>query len=183
MCEWFSFQISCLQTLHLLESKWRVRINQISPPTCSFIQHSLIKLGKCSCQKGLSLWKAYDWCGIILQDSIYVTLTRYWSFLTSFYFTLIYCILSHFILLFRVTLVAYGSFQARGLIRAAAAGLHHSHRNTGSKPHPRPTPQLMAMSNPWPIQRGQGSNPHPHGYQLGLLLLSHKGNSLKVPSL
>ena len=43
--------------------------------------------------------------------------------------------LKNFFLLFRVTLVAYGSFQARGQIRAAAAGLCHSHSNAGFKPH------------------------------------------------
>ena len=40
--------------------------------------------------------------------------------------------------------MAYGSFQARGLIGAAAAGLHHSHSNMGSEPHLRLTPQLTA---------------------------------------
>ena len=35
----------------------------------------------------------------------------------------------------RATPAAYGGSQARGLIRAAAAGLYHSHSNTGSEPH------------------------------------------------
>ena len=35
--------------------------------------------------------------------------------------------------LFRATLVAYESSQARGGNGAAAAGLHHSHSNAGSK--------------------------------------------------
>ena len=35
---------------------------------------------------------------------------------------------------------AYGGLQARGLIRATAAGLHHRHSNTRSKPHLQPTP-------------------------------------------
>ena len=39
-----------------------------------------------------------------------------------------------FCLLFRASLSAYGSSQARSQIRAAAAGLHHSHSNTGSEP-------------------------------------------------
>ena len=34
---------------------------------------------------------------------------------------------------FRATPVAYGASQARGRIRAAASGLHHSYSNTGSK--------------------------------------------------
>ena len=40
---------------------------------------------------------------------------------------------------FRATSMAYGDSQARGLIRAVAAGLHHSHSNAGSEPHLRPT--------------------------------------------
>ena len=46
---------------------------------------------------------------------------------------------------FRAIPVAYGGSHARGQIRAAAAGLHHSHSNAGSKPHSQPAPQLMAM--------------------------------------
>ncbi|WP_447305893.1 hypothetical protein, partial [Escherichia coli] len=48
------------------------------------------------------------------------------------------------LLLFRAALKAYGRSQARGQIGAVAAGLHHSHSNSGSKPHLLPTPQLMA---------------------------------------
>ena len=51
-------------------------------------------------------------------------------------------------LLFRAAPSAYGGSQARGLIGATAAGLHHSHSNTGSKPPLRPTPQLMATPDP-----------------------------------
>ena len=50
-----------------------------------------------------------------------------------------------FFLLFRAAPVAHGSSQARGLIGAAAAGLHHSHSHAG------------------PTEKGQGSNPSPHG--------------------
>ena len=46
--------------------------------------------------------------------------------------------------LFRATPVAYGGSQARVLIKAAAAGLRHSHSNAGSEPRLQPTPQLMA---------------------------------------
>jgi len=49
---------------------------------------------------------------------------------------------------FRATPAAYGGSQARGLIGAAATGLHHSHSNAGSEPRLRPTPQLMAMPDP-----------------------------------
>ena len=44
--------------------------------------------------------------------------------------------------------VAYGGSQARGLIGAIAAGLHHSHSNVGSYPHLQPTPQLTATPDP-----------------------------------
>ena len=36
----------------------------------------------------------------------------------------------------------------QGVKRAAAAGLSHSHSNTGSEPHLLPTPQLTAMPDP-----------------------------------
>ena len=48
----------------------------------------------------------------------------------------------------RATPSAYGSSQARGSIRAAAANLHHSHSNARSKLHIRPTPQLTATLDP-----------------------------------
>ena len=41
----------------------------------------------------------------------------------------------------------YGGSQARGQIRAAAASLHHSHSNTGSKLHLRRTPQLLPLNH------------------------------------
>ena len=37
-------------------------------------------------------------------------------------------------MLFRAEPVTYGSSQARGPVRAAAASLHHSHNNMGSEP-------------------------------------------------
>jgi hypothetical protein len=39
----------------------------------------------------------------------------------------------------RVALTAHGGSQARGLIGAVAAGLHHSHSNAGSKSSLQPT--------------------------------------------
>ena len=49
---------------------------------------------------------------------------------------------------FRSTPTAYRGSQARGLIRAAATGLSHCHRNARSEPHLQPAPQLMAMLDP-----------------------------------
>ena len=43
--------------------------------------------------------------------------------------------------------MTYGSSQARGRIRATAAGLHHSHSNTESEPR-LPPMQLMPMPDP-----------------------------------
>ena len=49
---------------------------------------------------------------------------------------------------FRATLAACGGSQPKGLIGAAAAGLHHSHSTSGSELILRPTSQLTAMLNP-----------------------------------
>ena len=48
----------------------------------------------------------------------------------------------------RAAPVADGVSQARGLIRAVAAGLPQSHSNAGSEPRLQPTPQLTQMVNP-----------------------------------
>ena len=48
----------------------------------------------------------------------------------------------------RATPMAYGGSQARGLIRAIAAGLYQSHSNAGSEPHLWPMPQLMVTPDP-----------------------------------
>ena len=65
---------------------------------------------------------------------------------------------------FRAASMAYGGSQARGLIRAAAAGLQQSHSNARSQPHLPPKPQLTAMPDPQATEQGQGSNLHPHGF-------------------
>ena len=58
---------------------------------------------------------------------------------------------------------AHGGSQARGPIRAAAAGLCQSHSNAGSEPCLLPTLQLTATPDRQPNKQGQGSNPQPHG--------------------
>ena len=50
--------------------------------------------------------------------------------------------------LYRAAPSAYGGGQARDLIGATAAGLHHSHSKAGSEPNLQPTPQLTATLNP-----------------------------------
>ena len=61
----------------------------------------------------------------------------------------LFCLfLSFFLFFFRATSVAYEGSQAMGGIRAAGAGLYHSHSNAGSKPHLQPIPQLTATLDP-----------------------------------
>ena len=79
--------------------------------------------------------------------------------------------------LFRVTPSAYGGSQARGWIRAVAAGLCQSHSNARPELPLWPTQQLMAMPDPQPTEQGQGSNLQPHGSQSDLFPLCHNGNS------
>ena len=50
---------------------------------------------------------------------------------------------------------AYGGSQARGQIRAAAAGLCHSHSNAGLEPRLQSTPQLMAMPDLNPLSEAR----------------------------
>ena len=58
----------------------------------------------------------------------------------------IFCFVS---LLFRAAPKAYGNSQPRGQIKAAAAGLRHSHSNEGPEPCLQPAlQQLMATADP-----------------------------------
>ena len=63
-------------------------------------------------------------------------------------FFLFFLFFSFFFRLFGAAPTAYGGSQARGLIRAAAAGHSHSHSSAESDPHLRPTPQLTARLDP-----------------------------------
>ena len=65
--------------------------------------------------------------------------------------------------------MAHGGSQARGPIRAVAAGRRHSHSNAGFERSLQPTPQLMAIPAPQPTEQGQGPNLHPHGCLSGSL--------------
>ena len=56
----------------------------------------------------------------------------------SFYFFIIYLFIYFVFCPFTATPAAYGGSQARGLIGAIAAGLHHSHSNTRSELHLQP---------------------------------------------
>ena len=55
--------------------------------------------------------------------------------------------------------MVYGGSQARGPIRAVAAGLHHSHSNSGPKPSLQPTLQLTSTPDPQSTAQGQGIKP------------------------
>ena len=74
--------------------------------------------------------------------------------------SIVHVCLSLFCFLFMTTPAAYGGPLAKGQIRAAAAGLHHSHTNTGSELPLRPMLQLVATADPEPPERGL----HPHRY-------------------
>ena len=76
-------------------------------------------------------------CPSLLWDIRWVSYT----FKTIYIFLFVSC-------LFRAAPMACGVSQARGRIGATAAGLHHSHSNTRSKPPLPPTPQLTAMPDP-----------------------------------
>lgn len=66
-------------------------------------------------------------------------------YLFYFYFLVFYFF---FFLAFQVTPAAYGGSQPRGLIRAVAASLCHSHSNARSELHLQTAPQLTAMLDP-----------------------------------
>ena len=69
---------------------------------------------------------------------------------------------------------AYGGSQARGQIRATAAGLCHSHRNARSEPYLQPTPQLTCwISDPLSESRDQNFILR----DMDSLMLHHSGKS------
>ena len=65
---------------------------------------------------------------------------------------------SDFSFFFRASPAAYGSSQARGHIRAAAASLRHSHSNAGSELHLWPTPQFTATPILNPLSEARDGN-------------------------
>ena len=74
-----------------------------------------------------------------------------WRVSKGIFILLFYFILSYFLVFlsnFRAAPVAYGSSQARGLIRVTAAGLQNSHSNARSELHLQPISQLMAVLDP-----------------------------------
>ena len=59
--------------------------------------------------------------------------------------------------------MAYGGSQARGRIRAVAAGLHHSHSNARSEPWSATYTTAHATPDPEPTEQGQELNLQPRG--------------------
>ena len=78
-----------------------------------------------------------------LLTSIHSAAHGSWIILTfkSYYFIYLFC-------LFRAVPMVYGGSQARGLIRATVAGLHHSHSNARSEFQLLLMPHLMATPDP-----------------------------------
>ena len=88
-------------------------------------------------------WGLYDLIQLISKDFILnIICGSVLAQTLSFLFCFAFC------LFFRDPPKAYGDSQARGLIRATAAGLCQGHSNMGSKPCLPPTPQLTATPVP-----------------------------------
>ena len=120
-------------------SQARGRIGAAAAGLC----HSHSKTGsKPHLPSMLSLWQCW-----ILNPYPHRHNVRFFFFTKlpcSFYLFIYFC-------LFRVAPAAYGNSQARGLIRAAAAGLGQTHSNAGSKPLSvtyTTGPQLTATPDP-----------------------------------
>ena len=62
------------------------------------------------------------------KQALSIILIFFFSVAGNFFLFLSFCLLG-------ATLMAYGVSKARGQIRTAASGLHHSHSNLGSLTH------------------------------------------------
>ena len=150
----------CLSILYMSTS-----VNPLIPNSQSHLPHYPPSWQPQICS--LCLWvyfcfidKSICW---LMWDLKKIFLLKY-SWFTIFCQFLVYDVGFFFPFIFRATSAAYGDSQARGLTRATAAGLRHSHNNSGSEPHLWPAPHLTATPDPWPTERGHGLNPHPHEY-------------------
>ena len=94
--------------------------------------------------------KFYIACQFLIDAVIKISLYKLWIsplllvLVTYFAFSIFF----FFFVLFTAAPAAYGSAQARGQIRAAAAGLHLSHSNAEPEPYLQPTLQFVAMTDP-----------------------------------
>ena len=78
-------------------------------------------------------------------------------------FSLFFCLCCWFFFFFLWPHLWHMKFPAGVQIRAVAADLHHSHRNTGSQLQLQPMLQLAATPDLWPTERGQRLNLYPYG--------------------
>ena len=84
--------------------------------------------------------------------------------------------------LFRAIPVAYGGSQARGPIRAVAAGLHHSHSNAGSETRQKMELQSSSsFSNIWVWHFLCGKNFH-HKFIIVVVVIGNSVQWLDVGS-
>ena len=114
------------------------RFSQLEQP-CS-AGEALAVLGGKICLLSLTLLTKLLLCDFCLRKCSLGKISRKGAFtLWHIYF---------FKFIFRVPPAAYGNSQARGPVGDTAAGLCHSHSNSGSKPHLWPTPQLRALLDP-----------------------------------
>ena len=98
--------------------------------------------GRINVQKYLYGHEFYIKCYLsYLEFYIFINFIIWWNNCINLLFF-------NFFLLVMATAVAYGNSQARGWVRAAAAGLHHNCSNTGSELHVRPTLPLAATPDP-----------------------------------
>ena len=120
-----SMRISCSMA-------WPLHLHSQDPPPkgCSCSPIPVHRNHPLSCEL---LW--HLWSVLFLSHLLYTTLLH-----AGYFF--------FFFGLFRAACMAYGSFQARDQIGAAATSLRQSHSNMGSEPHLQPTPQLMARQDP-----------------------------------
>ena len=97
-------------------------------------------------------------------------ITKVWM-VSYFLFILI------FLAFFMSAPAAYGSFQGRSKILAAAVGLHHSHSNTGCELHLWPTHSSWQSQILNPLSKAKDQTQILMDASLILNQLSHNGNS------
>ena len=85
----------------------------------------------------ITLGIGYSWsgCDVSLPFAVLPFVWFEFFHISTLFFRFTKPLIFLFLCLLRATLAAYGGSQARGLIRATAAGLCQSHSNTGSEPH------------------------------------------------
>ena len=91
----------------------------------------------------INFWNNGLWTKILSPEFLPFE-CKHWVVFYFFIFYFLFCLFAFS----RAAPTAYGGSQARGLLGAVAAGLHHSHSNLGSEPCLQPTQQLPAMLDP-----------------------------------